>query len=507
MAEVLLSAPPQDKLALVSDKRLTYGELRERVHRLSNGLNSLGIGEGKKVAVMLYNTNEFIESVLAAQILGALPVPINWHLKGDEVSYMIENCDAELLICDKDFVGRSESIEIEKLVAGEKYEELLRKSSSEKPEKIFHPSLMIYSSGTTGRPKGIDWSILFETLLSYSKMEKEERKYASGMLTSFTLGFGWHRTSKVHLVAAPLYHAAPLTFALITLMLRGTLVMLKRFDARKALSLIQEEKISTAFMPPILLKRILDVDDKESYDISSMKSLICAGAPCPVKLKKGAIRYFGPVFYEFYGSSETAVNTILSPKDYLSNPEKIKSVGKPAPGNFLKIIDEDGKECPPRVPGELCVMNILTRRLQYYKDPEKTRKSFVEIDGEKYYMEGEVAYRDEDGYLYIVDRKKDIIISGGVNIYPGEIEEVICSYPKVEDAAVIGVPDEEWGESIKALIVPKKGEEIGREEIILYCREKLAGYKKPKYVEFVEELPRSPDGKLLKRELRDRYRK
>jgi acyl-CoA synthetase (AMP-forming)/AMP-acid ligase II len=201
------------------------------------------------------------------------------------------------------------------------------------------------------------------------------------------------------------------------------------------------------------------------------------------------------------------VNTILSPKDYLSNPEKIKSVGKPAPGNFLKIIDEDGKECPPGVEGELCVMNILTRRLQYYKDPEKTRKSFVEIDGEKYYMEGEVAYRDEDGYLYIVDRKKDIIISGGVNIYPGEIEEVICSYPKVEDAAVIGVPDEEWGESIKALIVPKKGEEIGREEIILYCREKLAGYKKPKYVEFVEELPRSPDGKLLKRELRDRYRK
>jgi acyl-CoA synthetase (AMP-forming)/AMP-acid ligase II len=245
--------------------------------------------------------------------------------------------------------------------------------------------------------------------------------------------------------------------------------------------------------------------EKDQYDVSSMKSLVCAAAPCPTELKKDILQYFGPVFYEFYGSSDGAINTILKPEHYINDPDKLRSVGKITEANKIIIVDEDTVELPPNRPGDLLVSNAMVKYLDYYKEPEKTRDAFLEIGGEKYFKEGEVAYLDEDQFCYIADRKKDMIISGGVNIYPAEIEEVLLLHHSVLDAAVIGIPDEDWGESIKAFVVLREGKEPNEEEIITYCGEKLAGYKKPKSVDFVDELPRHPTGKLLKRILKERY--
>jgi acyl-CoA synthetase (AMP-forming)/AMP-acid ligase II len=250
----------------------------------------------------------------------------------------------------------------------------------------------------------------------------------------------------------------------------------------------------------------MDVPGKEKYDVSSMKSLVCAAAPCPAELKKKIVDFFGPVFYEFYGSTDAMMNAILKPEHYQKCPDKMKSVGKVLDGNKIKIVDEDGKEVPPNQPGEMVLSSVVVKNLEYHKDPEKTRESFMSIDGEMYFKEGEIGYFDDEGFLYIVDRKKDMIISGGVNIYPAEIEEVLLLHPCVLDAAVIGVPDEKWGESIKAVVVLREGKGATEAEIIEYCNEKLAGYKRPRSVDFVNELPRLPSGKLLKRELKEKYR-
>jgi long-chain acyl-CoA synthetase len=232
---------------------------------------------------------------------------------------------------------------------------------------------------------------------------------------------------------------------------------------------------------------------------------VCAAAPCPAELKKKIVDFFGPCFYEFYGSTDAMMNAILKPEHYLESPDKIRSVGKVLEGNKIKIIDEEGNEAPPNQPGEMVLSSVVVRNLEYHKDPEKTRESFIRIDGELYFKEGEIGYFDDDGFLYIVDRKKDMIISGGVNIYPAEIEEVLLLHPSVLDVAVIGVPDEKWGESIKAVVVLRDGKRATEEEIIEYCNGRLAGYKRPRSVDFTEELPRLPSGKVLKRELKQKY--
>lgn len=513
-------------IAIVYDgKRFTYSEFRGRVHRLINGLESLGFKRGDRerrgphVGIMLYNSNAFVEALNACNMMRGLAVCINWHLVGDELEYVITNSDAEVLILDEEFLEKVKKIK-QKLrnirqfiVVGKgapsdtiSYEDLIQRSPSERSGR-FYPQwgVMLYTGGTTGLPKGVDWGILLDLLTGRISLSREEESLSAGFWETLAKSLGLEETTNVHLVAGPLYHAAPLVFALTTSALGGILVLMRKFDPVEALRLIEKEKVSTTFMAPTLSKRILDVPDKEKYDVSSMKALISGAAPCPVELKRRAVEYFGPVFFEFYGSSDASINTVLRPEHYISDQSKLASVGKAAPGNKIKILDENGKECPAGKPGNVYLMSILTHYLQYYKDPEKTKMAFREIDGEKYFDEGEIACMDEDGFVYILDRKKDMIISGGVNIYPAEIENVIQSHPKVADVAVIGVPDPEWGESVKALVVLKGGESATEEEIIRYCRERMASYKKPKSVEFVAELPRHADGKIMKRKLKEKY--
>ncbi|MDY6854653.1 MAG: AMP-binding protein [Thermodesulfobacteriota bacterium] len=506
-----------DKEAIVfGEKRFTYKELKERINRLNNGLLSLGLKKGDHISILSGNSNMMIETILGPSFAGIMTTPINWHLKKDEIEYVINNSNSKLLVVEEQFLDKiipiKSKIENVKsfLIIGDtipdgmiSYEKLLSDSSSaDLEETVPGQGFMLYTSGTTGRPKGAH-SLAID---NPANIEPGDIADFIWMMDNAMHSCGYYKTTNRHLVTGPIYHGGPLGFSAVTLFHCGTLFIMRKFDPKEALRLIEKERISTTFSSPIILKRLMDFPDKEKYDIRSMRAVLCAAAPCPVELKKKVVYFFGPVFYELYGSTEAGYNTRLQPKHYMQNPERIASVGEVAPGNKIKIVGEDGKEVPAGITGDLYISNAMVKYLEYYKDPEKTEGSFAELDGEKYFIEGEVAYFDEDGFCYIVDRKKDMIISGGVNIYPAEIEEVIHSHPCISDAAIIGVPDKEWGESVKAVIVLKDGKNVTSEEIIEYCNERLAGYKRPKSVDFVSELPRHPDGKLVKRLLREKYK-
>jgi long-chain acyl-CoA synthetase len=273
-----------------------------------------------------------------------------------------------------------------------------------------------------------------------------------------------------------------------------------KFDPEAFLALVDREKVTSCLVVPTIVKRVLALPDevKRRYDVSSMRSLIVGAAPFPLETKLAAIAYVGDCVYEYYGSTDAGLNTILPPSEQRERPA---SCGKAVPGTDIAILDDDGQKLPARAVGNIYITNALVRSMQYYKDPEKTKQAFR---GD-YMTVGDMGYLDEDGYLYIVDRKTDMVISGGVNIYPAEIEEVIYEHPAVLDVAVIGVPNEEWGEELKAVVQLKPDARATADDIIDFCRERVADYKRPRTVDFVDEVPRNPSGKLLKREIRAPY--
>ncbi|MBU2548071.1 MAG: AMP-binding protein [Proteobacteria bacterium] len=347
------------------------------------------------------------------------------------------------------------------------------------PSKI---STLQYTSGTTGQPKGAQRTI------------EDLSLYLAASMT-FLAEFGYQEDD-VHLACCPLYHSAPPVFAAFSSTVGGTVVVMPRFEPAEFLRLVEKEKVTSSFVVPTVLQAVLNLpeEEKRRYDLSSLRSVIVAGAQCPERVKLEIVDLFGPCLYEFYGSTEGMINTIMKPADFARKP---KSCGRAGPFNEIRILDPTGRECPTGGSGEICVKNPLLM-MSYYKDDQKTEDSFRE----GFYRTGDVGYVDEEGFYYIVDREKDMIISGGVNIYPAEIENELISHPKVYDAAVIGVPDEYWGEAVKAFIVLKPGQTATAEEIAAYCLENMADYKKPRHVVFMDELPRSPEGKMLKNVLR-----
>jgi len=286
----------------------------------------------------------------------------------------------------------------------------------------------------------------------------------------------------------------------LAIALGGTVVIMPRFDPIEFLEAIERERVTSTMVVPTIVKRILALPEevRARFDISSLRALIVGAAPFPVETKRAAVAYFRDCVYEYYGSTDAVLNTVLKPSEQLERPA---SCGKALPGQDIKIFDDEGNELPPGVEGNVYIASPLVAGTQYYKDPEKTERSRI---GE-YMTVGDVGYLDEDGYLYICDRKSDMVISGGVNIYPAEIEQVIHEHPAVLDVAVIGVPSEEWGEELKAVVQLKPRAQASEEEIIDFCRQRLADFKRPRSVDFVAEVPRNPSGKLLKRELRERY--
>ncbi|HEY2388387.1 MAG TPA: AMP-binding protein [Candidatus Binatia bacterium] len=481
--------------------RYTWSQWNARINQLAHAMRALGLDEGDKIAMLLQNRHEFLEIGQAAIKIGAVMVPLNYRLRGREIEYILNNSDARALFTSEEFlpeivplmdavpgVGRGSYVLVG---TGEApgftpYERLLAGQPTSEPPEQGTPGMnaMIYTSGTTGRPKGV-----------FRKGGIDPQ-----LLMGIIQGFGLQYGAEVQIVPAPLYHSAPSLGSSLTIALGGTVVIMEKFDPEEFLALIDREKVTSSLVVPTIVKRVLALPDevKRRYDVSSLHSLIVGAAPFPLETKRAAIEFFGDCVYEYYGSTDAGLNTILPPSEQRARPA---SCGKIVPGTDIRILDDEGRELPTGEVGNIYVSNALVTAMQYYKDPEKTRSAFR---GEHMTV-GDMGYLDADGYLYIVDRKTDMVISGGVNIYPAEIEEVIYEHDAVLDVAVIGVPNDDWGEELKAVVQLKPGAHASADDIIDFCRERLADYKRPRTVDFVAEVPRNPSGKLLKREIRARY--
>ncbi|MGH7857152.1 MAG: class I adenylate-forming enzyme family protein [Candidatus Binatia bacterium] len=491
-----------DKLALAhGERRLTWSELDRRIDRLAQGLLSIGVRPGDRVAYMLRNSIEWMESLAACSKIGAAAVLVSYRYTAPEIEYLIGNSEASVLVFGADFrdvVSRAKAslslpdrayLEVGGAPGSPfpSYEDLIRSSREEEPPRELRSRggsrVILYTSGTTGKPKGA---------------VRDLARAGLGPLLDFLQVVPLRRSDR-HLVAAPLYHATGSGFATIHISLGASVYLLDHFEPVAFLEAVAREKITTTALVPTMLRAVLLLPEEERrrYDVSSMRVIVCTGSALPQSLKEEARRHFGPVLYDLYGATEMGWVTVATPEDQLRKPG---SVGRPVPGTDVVLLSEDHAPVADGEVGELFAKNRVTIE-GYHGNEEATRKSRW---GE-YFSVGDLAVRDAEGYVTLVDRKTDMVISGGMNIYPAEIESVLVTHPKVFEAAVIGVPDEHWGESLLALIVPRPGQTVSEEEIVAHCRESLAGYKIPRRIELLGELPRNPTGKVLKKELRQRF--
>jgi acyl-CoA synthetase (AMP-forming)/AMP-acid ligase II len=494
-----------NKTALICGERsLTYAEFNTRARRVANALSSMGVSAGDRVAVMEHNSIELLEVAAGLSKLSAIGVLLNYRLLEQEVAYILNDSQANVAVVGPGLVGvvdqarASVDHEMVYIAIGDEagtgeieeveksgwlsYEALLAGASTGVPESEGGlGSMMSYTSGTTGKPKGA------YRPKGVPPMDVLQIVQVFGLTES-----------DVHLLAGPYYHSAPNFFTSVNILMGATVVIQPKYDPIDALRLIDRHHITTTFMAPTLLQRLCGVPQEEfsRYDVSSLRAIILGGAPCPYVLKVRAIERFGEIIWEFYGATETGFVTILRPEDQLRKPG---SCGKPGPGQEILLLDAEGNEVPDNVPGEMWARNAWLA--EYYNKPEATAANTR--DG--FFSVGDIAYRDSEGYYFICDRKIDMIISGGVNIYPAEIEAVLAAHPAVADVAVIGVPDEQWGESVKAVVELRPGMSASAQELIDFCAGRLADYKRPRSVDFVDQLPRNPAGKLLKTRIREPY--
>ena len=483
--------------ALIEDERsLTWEQFFRTRNRLAHALAGLGIGPGQHAIVYAHNALENLVVGAALRALGAIGVPMNHRLTAEEVAYILDNADATAVFVGEAFLPMAERVRgaarvkhwitlgAERRPWAEALDDLLARGHEAPPPAP--PAMggsMVYTAGTTGKPKGAlrrvtDPKAILPRLAALDCLDP----------------------AQVHLVAGPLYHSAPGGFALYAQMVGGTVVVMRKFDPEEALRLVERHRCTTTFMAPTLLKRIVDLpaEVRARYDVSSMRSLVIAAAPCPMRVKEQALAMFGPVLYEFYGSTELGVNTVLRPEDVLRKPG---SCGRAAPGVELAILDDAGRPAAPGTPGELFVRRYDGVFDEYYRNPAAT----AQTSRGEWMSVGDVAWVDAEGFVYICDRKRDMIISGGVNIYPAEIEDALHRHPAVEDAAVFGVPDADWGERVHAAVQLRPGRGVTPGELLEFCRAHLADYKTPREVSFHEAFPRDTAGKLVKRLLREPY--
>ncbi len=480
------------KPALVCGGRIVdFEALNTRVSRAAALLTGLGCREEDRVALMSFNSIEGAEIASGSRRAGLVIVPVNYRLRGAEIAYVLNDSGAKVAIAGPEHVDAMAAArpdvkgDVTFVAVGDvvprgwlSYEELMR-DAAESFASVAEGlgASMIYTSGTTGHPKGawrphgVDIANVLQ-VISIFELSQSDR----------------------HLMCGPGYHSAVAFFSVLHQLLGATVVMQKKFEAGDALDLIESHRVTTTFMAPTLLHRLIDAQEERPRDTSSLRALILGAAPCPHALKVRAESAFGRVLWEFYGATETGINTVLGPQDQLRKPG---SCGTAVPGQEIRLVRDDGSEADIGEPGELMVRSSWVA--EYYNRPQATSKSLRE----GFFSVGDVAYRDEEGYYFICDRRIDMIISGGVNIYPAEVEAVLHAHPSVIDAAVIGVPDDEFGESVKAVVQLRPGLSTTAGELISFCAGRLAGYKKPRSVDFVDELPRDAAGKLLKRQLRD----
>jgi long-chain acyl-CoA synthetase len=475
----------------------TYVEVADGANRLTHGLRRLGLTTGDVVAAVLPNEAAMLELQLAAFQGGLYLVPINNRLTASEIAYILDDSRASALVYSDRFAATCQAAlgsldgPPPAFSTPGTLDELTRGVPASRPDDRTAGATMHYTSGTTGRPKGVR-----RALTGLDPDEQAER------LPVFLAVFGVvPHGGGVHLTVSPLYHTAPMMFSTSSLHAGHTVVLMDGWSPEDTLRLIAERRVSTSHMVPTQFHRLLALPDdlRAAADVASLTHVIHAAAPCPVEDKRRMLEWWGPVIYEYYAATEGG-GTLVTPREWLQRPG---TVGRAWPNSEVRVEDDERRPCPPGVPGTVW-MSLGMVDFEYHRDPEKTEAG--RHDG--FFTVGDVGYLDEDGYLFLCDRKADMIISGGVNIYPAEIESALFAHPKVADVAVFGVPDAEWGEQVKAVVEPVEGATAGPDlerELIEFCRERLAGYKCPRTVDFIDEMPREPTGKLLKRTLRDPY--
>lgn len=499
-----------EQTALVDERGETsWCDFDRRVNRLINALREAGLASGDTLAILCGNRREYFEAMAAATQAGWRYVPINWHWVGEEVAYVLENSEAKALIADEgcieiavDAVARMSGRTLRAAcVIGRAaregfapYEELLASAAPDEPEGQVLGGPMFYTSGTTGRPKGVV-STAFQLGAPIDLLKLIGKSLATN------LGLPERGMT---LLEGPIYHSAQWAFSFLPLSGGASVVMRQKFDPGETLELIDRYQVTNVHLVPTQFIRLLRLPEAErrSFRGDSLRVVWHGAAPCSREVKRQMIEWWGPVVNEYYGATEGAFVSTIRSEEWLRKPG---SLGKPLPMVEVRVVREDGSLAGVGEEGQLYFKNKLGTDFEYHKDPEKTAAAHLEPG---VYSFGDVGYLDEDGHLFMSDRKIDMIISGGVNIYPAEIEGVLVAHPKVTDAAVFGVPNEEFGEEVKAAVELVGGTTAGPElaaELIEHCRQHLAGYKAPRSIDFEASLPRHPTGKLYKRLLRDRY--
>lgn len=487
---------PDDPAITCPSGSRTFGELEDRINRTARALRRRGLVPGDSVAIALSNRAEYAEVVHACLRTGLRYTPVNWHLTADEIAYIVDDCEANALIGDVVAadslrpVTRSTPLVTSYLAVGgrldgfESYEEACGAEDGGLVDGRVLGSRMLYTSGTTGRPKGV----------------VRPPSYSTGLAALTTAPGYAARSGQRNLCTGPLYHGGPHGYGLTVPLSQGIgVVLMERWDAATALELIEQHRITHTHMVPIMFHRLLRLpaDVRRAADVSSLQYVLHGAAPCPVETKRAIIDWFGPIVWEYFAATEGA-GASCSSEEWLAHPG---TVGRPPTPDHIRILSDGGTPLAPGEPGEICFRRDEAVTFEYFKDAEKTR-STLRPGG--WASVGDIGYLDADGWLFITDRTAEVIVRGGVNIYPAEIEAVLLAHPSVRDAAVIGVPDQEWGETVTAVVELEQPVEV--EALLAHCRERLAKFKCPTAVDVAEALPRLDNGKLYRHQLREAYR-
>ena len=477
----------------------TFAELNANANRLARLFAEHGIGDGDSVAVVCKNRPEFIDVLAATTRCGIRFTPINFHLKGEEIGYIVNNCEAKAFIADAELgepieealdyaPGATLRIAAGGNAAGfENYDALIEKYSGDNIDNPILGTRMLYTSGTTGRPKGV-----------FRKERLPDAPTWGDAPSAYTPG------ESVELVTGPGYHAAPLLIDIVQPLWSGVgIVMMDKWDALETLELIDKYKVTHTHMVATMFHRMLQLpeDVKARYDVSSMQFLVHGAAPCPVHIKQAMIEWFGPIIWEYYAATEGGGGFLVGSEEWLTKPG---TVGCPGPEFDNKILNDDGEPVPAGEVGTIYMRAPETGKFEYYKDDAKTDSSYR---GD-YFTLGDLGYFDEDGYLFLTGRSAELIISGGVNIYPQEVDTELMKHPAVYEVCTIGAPNEEWGEEVKSVIQLKPNiqpSEALTNELLTWARERLANFKCPRSIDYVEELPRSEAGKIQRKVVRTPY--